>query len=118
MAPQHTDYILRIIEQLGAALRRIRSLLARGTAGAEAALEESRLAQAELLGDRSGMLERLDPETAATLMSDPRQLQLWIDLIRAEEESLRLLERRQEADALAARARRLEEAMRSSSHSR
>lgn len=114
MSPQRTDYILRIIEQLGAALRRARDLLARGVPGAQQALDEARTAQAELLGDRAAMLQHLDAETAAALVADPRLLQLWVDLIRAETESLRLLGSEAEAESRQARADQLDQASRSS----
>lgn len=114
MSPQRTDYILRIIEQLGAALRRARDLLARGVPGAQQALDEARTAQAELLGDRAAMLQQLDAETAAALVADPRLLRLWVDLMRAETESLRLLGLEAEAESRQARADQLDQASRSS----
>lgn len=114
MSPHQTDFILRIIEQLGAALRRARDLLARGVPGAQGALDEARTAQAELLGDRAAMLQQLDAETAAALVADPRLIGLWIDLVRAEAESLRLLGRISEAEAREARANQLEQASGSS----
>ena len=84
MPSQHSDYILRIIEQLGAAIRRIRDLLTRSSPVPEEALTELRAARGTLLGARAAVLEELDAESAVALLGDTRPLELWITLLRLE----------------------------------
>lgn len=109
---QQTDYILRIIEQLGAALRRARDLLARDTPNAAESLQELDAAEDELLGSRAAVLRQLDAATVVSLLSDERAVELWIDLLETRATALRMLDRLDEATVLEARVTQLRAASR------
>ena len=102
MASSQSDYILRMIEQLGAALRRLRQRLARGVPAPEVA-REAHDAQAELFGAMWPMLGSVDAATAASLVRDSRQLRLWIDFLELEAEAHRQAGDGPRAEALEAR---------------
>jgi hypothetical protein len=89
--PVQRDYILRLLEQAAAVLRRLRELLGAGTAEPAAIVDEARAAQAELFGDTWMLLQRVDVATATALIRDPRQLSIWADLLRVEAEASRSL---------------------------
>ncbi len=110
MRSEQTDYILRLIEQLGAALRRARDLLGLGVSGAQEASDTLQAAEDELLGERAGILRDLDADTAVALVGHPRKLALWGELTRARGEALRLLGRTPEAEELERRADQLQSA--------
>jgi hypothetical protein len=112
MSPRQDDFILRIIEQLGAALRHIRELLSRDLpAAAEEALNAIQIAQVSLLGGRGGILEQLDAATAVSLLGDRQQLADWIDLLRLEAEASRQIGHLQRAENREKRALDLENAV-------
>jgi hypothetical protein len=102
--PIRQDYILRLIEQIGAALRRLRERLARGAPAAASVAREALDSQAELLGPLWPMLQQVDAETAASLVPDARQLRLWGELTRVESDAYRLLGDADRADRLERRA--------------
>jgi hypothetical protein len=89
--PVQRDYILRLLEQAAAVLRRLRELLGAGTAQPASIVEESRAAQAALFGDTWMLLQRVDVATATALIRDSRQLMMWADLLRVEAEANRAL---------------------------
>jgi hypothetical protein len=89
--PVQRDYILRLVEQAAAVLRRLRELLGGGAAEPAAIVEEARAAQAALFGETWLLLQRVDVATATGLIRDPRQLSVWADLVRVEAEALRAL---------------------------
>ena len=89
--PVQRDYILRLLEQAAAVLRRLRELLGAGTAPAAEIAEEARAAQAALFGNSWMLLQQVDVATATSLIRDPRQLSLWADLLRVEAEASRAL---------------------------
>ena len=102
--PVQRDYILRLVEQAAAVLRRLRELL-RGGAGEPAAIvEEARAAQAELFGNTWQLLQRVDVATATSLIRDPRQLAIWADLLRVEADANRALGDAERAEQLDSRA--------------
>ena len=102
--PVQRDYILRLVEQAAAVLRRLRELL-RGGAGEPAAIvEEARAAQAELFGNTWQLLQRVDVATATSLVRDPRQLAIWADLLRVEADANRALGDAERAEQLDSRA--------------
>ena len=112
MPSSQSDYIMRMIEQLGAALRRLRQLLARGVPAAPEVLEEAERAQAQLFGPLWPTLRLVDADTAAGLIPDRRQLELWVELLRLEGDASRLTGDDGRAVALEARAAELERALR------
>jgi hypothetical protein len=87
--PVQRDYILRLLEEAAAALRRLRELLGSGTAPPVEIAEEARAAQAALFGNSWMLLQQVDVATATSLIRDPRQLSLWADLLRVEAEASR-----------------------------
>ncbi|HYW10091.1 MAG TPA: hypothetical protein VE913_24200 [Longimicrobium sp.] len=81
------DYLLRMIEQAFAALRR---LLGRQREGdPRGALVDLDSSVAELLGPAAAVAERLDPATAAQLVRDPERVALWARLLAERAEILR-----------------------------
>src|SRR5688500_18535512 len=102
--PVQRDYILRLLEQAAAALRRLRELLGGGAAQPAVIVEEARAAQAALFGDTWALLERVDVATATALIRDSRQLSLWADLLRVEAEANRAQENAERAEYLETRA--------------
>ena len=113
MTIRQKDYILRLIEQAAAALRRLRERLAssdadvpeRATAESPQAIAlDARRAQHELLGEHAPLLQALDPTSAATMVRDPQRLALWVELLRTEAEALRRAGDASRAAALDTRA--------------
>jgi hypothetical protein len=102
--PVQRDYILRLLQQAAAALRRLRELLAGGTAKPASIVEEARAAQGELFGETWAMLQRVDVATATALIRDTRQLSVYADLLRVEAEANRALGDERRAEYLEARA--------------
>lgn len=112
MASARDDYLLRLIQEAAAALRRLRTRLG----GGESAEEVSRDADAAietLLGPQRATLERLDAWSAANLLGDADRVMVWSDLV-ALQADLREVSGdptgsaalRQRADALKANVRR------------
>jgi hypothetical protein len=108
--PVQRDYILRLLEQAAAVVRRLREMLIRGGASPSEIVEEARAAQAELFGDTWALLQRVNVATATGLIRDARQLALWADLLRIEAEANRQLGDEQRAQDLEARAAKIAEA--------
>ena len=102
--PVQRDYILRLLEQAAAVVRRLRELLVAGTAEPAAIVEEARAAQATLFGDTWMLLQRVDVATATGLIRDSRQLAVWADLLRVEAEANRSLGDVSRAEHLETRA--------------
>jgi hypothetical protein len=117
MPVSQSDYIMRMIEQLGAAMRRLREMLARGASAAPDVIREAADAQKELFGPLWPVLERVNAETAVSLIRDERQIQLWIELIQLEASAVRLSGDEPRADHLEARAENLLATLRSRSSS-
>jgi hypothetical protein len=102
--PVQRDYILRLLEQAAAVVRRLRELLGAGTGEPAAIVEEARAAQAELFGETWMLLQRVDVATATGLVRDARQLAVWADLLRLEAEASRALGDAERATYLETRA--------------
>lgn len=83
MPSQREDYLLRLIRQAAEALRRLREALS-GEAAPGAVERQADAAIGELLGPRYQLLSSLDPLSAASLIADPRRIELWADLIRVQ----------------------------------
>jgi len=97
MALVQRDYILRLLEQIAAAISQVLKLKTDGDL--VGARQEVRRATMELLGPASAMAMMVDPRTAANLVSDPRRLRLWARLL--EEDSALLREMQHEKEAAA-----------------
>lgn len=80
------DYLLRIIEQLAAAIASVirDAFKLVGTGDFAEAIDRILDGTVRLLGTRAEVLMRLDSETAATIVADPSQLLLWAQLSEAE----------------------------------
>ncbi|MEQ1692904.1 MAG: hypothetical protein ABMA00_16565 [Gemmatimonas sp.] len=112
MPSAREDYLLRMIQQMAAALRRMREKLG-GGGSAEEVSHDAHAAITTLLGARHALFERLDARTAAQLMGDAERVQLWSDLLRLQADALeqsgdtaRGLALRHRADALQVEASR------------
>jgi hypothetical protein len=84
---EQEDFLLRVIQQMGQALARIREMLLGGTSSGAAVRVEIAATSAALLGRDSAMLERLDAESAVRLIASPARVALWVQLLDAEAES-------------------------------
>lgn len=101
--------MLRLIEQLGAVLRRLVEQLGLGAPAAAEVIREARAAQGELLGPLADALTHVDPETAVSLLRQPQRARLWIEFLRVEAAAHRLRGDEGPATALEARASALAE---------
>lgn len=111
MHSEQQDYILRLIEQLGAVLRRLLEMLGLGRVAAPQVVREAQAAQEALLGPLAISAPLVDAPAAVRLLNDPRRVTLWIEFLRVEAAALRLQEEEGRAAALEARAAALERAM-------
>lgn len=112
MHSERQDYILRLIEQLGAVLRRLLEMLGLGRASAPQVVREAQAAQEVLLGPLAISAPLVDAPAAVRLMNDPRRVTLWVEFLRVEAAAMRLQDEPERAAALEARADALESAMR------
>lgn len=103
MPAERRDYILRLIEQAAAALRRLRERLATG-ASAEEIARDAREAQGELVGREAPLLRALDAASALALLGDARRATIFAELLQVEAAALRESGAAAEAYALDARA--------------
>lgn len=105
------DLILRLIEQAGVAVARLRAMLGLGTtAEAEIVVREAEQAQAALFGSLWPTVRVLDPTSAAMLVGDERQLHAWLDLLRVQAAAYEQIGAIEESQTLTARADALERA--------
>ncbi len=106
MPAARDDYILRMIQQAAAAIRRFRSRLGSGEA-VDDVKRDAGEALGTLLGPQRAMLERLDGWSAANLLGDPERVHLWAELVRLQSDLERAAGHDAAANALAARAAEL-----------
>jgi hypothetical protein len=110
MPNQQRDYILRLIEQLAVALRRLREELDAGGGEPAEVVRQTEELQSTLLGPLAGVLPRLDPVSAAQLLNDPRQVRFWAESLRVEALGRRRQGEEGRAGELESRAATLEQA--------
>jgi hypothetical protein len=103
----HRDYILRMIEEAGVALRRLLARLTGRTAPPDEIAADAERAQAALLGPLWDTARLLDALGAAALVREPAQLALWAELMRVEAGARRAAGDAAAADALERRAEAL-----------
>jgi len=103
-----------MIQQLGVMLARLRErLTGKLTASdAEEVDREAYTAIGMLLGPQAGVLNQLDPDSAARLLGDAERVALWVGLLRVRADTQRTLGHEDAAARLAARADALERAAR------
>src|SRR5689334_13274280 len=89
MPAARDDYLLRLITQAAAALRRLREKLDHGTA--DEVVRDAGAAIGELLGPQRMLLEMLDATSAARSLGNPDTVRAWSELLmlQADAESLR-----------------------------
>lgn len=116
MPSAREDYLLRMIQQLGEVLARLRKRLM-GQVDASDAAEvdaEAGAAITTLLGPQAPLLQQLDAASAVRLVGDPERVGLWIALLRVQADARRADTRRSDhddtANRIAARASALEQA--------
>lgn len=103
------DFILRLIEQAGVAVARLRAMLGKGSSSdAELVVQEAAQAQAALFGPLWPAVRVLDPASAAMLIGEERQLRAWVELLRVQAAAHERLGRPVEAEGLISRADALE----------
>ena len=97
MALVQRDFILRMIEQIAAAIARLRKRKSEGDL--VGARQEAHHATLELLGPAAAMAMMVDSRTAANLVSDPRRLRLWCQLLEEDSALQHALGKEREAAA-------------------
>lgn len=103
------DFILRLIEQAGAAITRLRAMLGLGTAAeAETVIQEAEAAQSALLGPLWPAVRLLDPASAVSLIGDTRRVGAWAELLRLQAAAHEIRRNAAEAERLTMRADGLE----------
>jgi hypothetical protein len=103
------DFILRLIEQAGVAVARLKALLGLGGAAeAETVLHEAEGAQSALLGPIWPTVRLLDPASAAMLVGDPRRVSAWAELLRLQAAAYEIRGDAAEAERLTKQAEALE----------
>lgn len=90
MLTERRDYILRLIQQAGAAARRFRERL---TGEADSATEVANEADQEISALLGGaamapLLERVDATTAVQLLGDNERVHAWVELLTVRAEAL------------------------------
>jgi hypothetical protein len=114
MPSAREDYLIRMIQQLGDVLRRLRQrLTGQVDAGDAAAIDgEAGAAVATLLGPQAPLLQQLDAASAVRLVGDADRVALWIGFLRLQADARRANNRPGDDSAarLAARAAALEQA--------
>jgi hypothetical protein len=114
MPSAREDYLLRLIQQLGEVLRRLRGRLAGKVDTADAAEVEREAGQAivTLLGPQAPLLQHLDPASAVRLVADADRVAMWGSFLHLQADAQRAGGRVDAADRLTARAAALEQAAR------
>lgn len=90
MLTERRDYILRLIQQAGAAARRLRERL---TGEADSATEVASEADQEISALLGGaamapLIERVDADTAVQLVGDKDRVRVWTELLRVRADAL------------------------------
>jgi hypothetical protein len=113
MPSAREDYLLRMIQQLGVVLARLRERL-RGARTEEAGEieREAGAAIATLLGPQSTLLGQVDAGTAVRLVGSADRVATWVAFLRVQAEAYRLSGRTDTAWRLAARADAIERSAR------
>ena len=114
MPASREDYLIRMIQQLGEVLRRLRARLT-GEPAADDLADVEREASTSittLLGPQAPLLQQLDPTSAVRIVGDTERVALWTAFMRVQADALRVTGRADAADRLAARAAALEQAAR------
>jgi hypothetical protein len=114
MPSAREDYLIRLIQQLGEVLRRLRArLTGEVTAGDAVEVErEAGGAIVTLLGPQAPLLQQLDATSAVRLVGSAERVALWTAFLRVQAEAHRAGGRADAADRLAARESALEQAAR------
>jgi hypothetical protein len=103
------DYILRLIEEAGAAIARLRVMLGAGDASElETVVQEAEAAQAALLPTVWPSVRLLDPRSAVMLIGDTRRVRAWAELLRIQADAHRQAGAVDQAARLTTRAEALE----------
>jgi hypothetical protein len=97
------DYLMRLIQQVAATLRRLRERVGDGALPEETS-RDAGAAIGELLGPQRSLMEMLDAKSAAALAGDYERLELWVQLIRLQADAARDSNDTARADRLTARA--------------
>lgn len=112
MPAAREDYLIRLIQQLGEALRRLKARLSGKLESGDAAEvdREAGSAIASLLGPHATLVRQLDAASAVRLVGDPGRVALWVEFLRLQADAQRLDGRGDSATRLEARAQALEQA--------
>lgn len=112
MPAAREDYLIRLIQQLGEVLRRLRGRLAGAPAGGEVAEihREAGAAITSLLGPQAMLVQQLDASSAVRIIGDAERVALWTGFLRVQADAQRASGRADAAERQTARAAALEQA--------
>lgn len=112
MLTERRDYLLRLIQQAGAAASRLRELLTGEAAPAQDVAREADQAIGALLGGGSQalLLERLDADSAVRLAGDAHRVRWWVELLHLQADALARSGAEVDAQRVRARASEIEAA--------
>jgi hypothetical protein len=90
MLTERRDYILRLIQQAGAAARRLRERLIGEADSATEIANEADQEIGALLGGAAmaPLIERVDANTAVQLLGDKERVRAWVELLTVRAEAL------------------------------
>ena len=113
MPSAREDYLLRMIQQLGVVLARLRERLTGATVDEAGDIEREAAASiGTLLGPQAPLLGQIDAGTAVRLVGSADRVATWVAFLRVQAEAHRVAGRADAADRLAHRAAALEAAAR------
>jgi hypothetical protein len=99
------DFILRLIEEAGAAVARLRARLGLGgLAEMETLVRDAETAQEALFGQLWPSVRLLDAHSAVMLIGDTRRVAAWAELLRIQAAAHRSAGAPEQADRLTSRA--------------
>ena len=101
------DYVLKLIQEAGEVLARLRAKLLGTESKPEALRADAALAIRALLGDDASLLALLDADTAVRIAGSPERVALWAALLDVEAEAARSCGDAQYAESRHARANAL-----------
>ncbi|HYW30336.1 MAG TPA: hypothetical protein VE869_02435 [Gemmatimonas sp.] len=105
MPAARDDFLLRLITQAAAALRRLRERLGGGTA--DEVMRDAGTAIGALLGPQRELLERLDATSARSIVGNPDTVRAWSALLVLQADAELLRGQPASSERLRARARAL-----------
>lgn len=110
MQREQDDYVLRLIEESGVALRKLLQRFSLEPSSTEEIVQEAQVAQATLLGPHANIIPRVDADTAILLINNHHKVDLLIGFLRLEANASMNIGQEDRARELESRVEALEQA--------